>query len=379
MAKEDFYKVLGIERDADAGAIKKAYRAKAMKYHPDRNPGDAGAEKKFKELNEANDVISDEQKRAAYDRFGHEAFEQGGAAAGGQGFGSGFADIFDEMFGNFGGGGGGGRGGARRASRGADLRYNMEITLAQAYAGAKTNIRVPSSVECGDCSGIGSKGGVQPDTCPACNGHGSVRAQQGFFTIERTCPTCQGQGKVIKEACPKCQGTGRTRQEKTLAVTIPPGVEEGTRIRLSGEGEAGIHGAAAGDLYIFISVSNHRIFNREGPNIYCKVPIPMTTATLGGTVEVPTVDGKRARVTIPEGTTTGHQFRLKDKGMTILRSRARGDMFVQVTVETPQKLTKKQKELLGEFDKAGKNTKTHSPESAGFISKVKEFWDDLTE
>lgn len=372
MAKEDFYKILGIERDADAAAIKKAYRAKAMKYHPDRNPGDAAAEKKFKELNEANDVLSDDQKRAAYDRFGHDAFEQG-ATAGGQGFGSGFADIFDEMFGDF--TGHGNRGG-RRASRGADLRYNMEITLAQAYAGAKTNIRVPSSVQCGDCSGIGSKGGVAPDTCPACRGHGSVRAQQGFFTIERTCPTCQGQGKVIKEACTKCQGSGRIRQEKTLAVTIPAGVEEGTRIRLAGEGEAGTHGAAAGDLYIFISVSDHRIFNREGPNIYCKVPIPITIAALGGHIEVPTVDGGRARITIPAGTQSGHRFRLKSKGMSVLRSRERGDMFVQANVETPVNLTKRQKELLREFDAESGDAK-NNPESEGFFTKVKDLWEDL--
>lgn len=372
MAKEDFYKILGIERDADAAAIKKAYRAKAMKYHPDRNPGDAAAEKKFKELNEANDVLSDDQKRAAYDRFGHDAFEQG-ATAGGQGFGSGFADIFDEMFGDF--TGRGNRGG-RRASRGADLRYNMEITLAQAYAGAKTNIRVPSSVQCGDCSGIGSKGGVAPDTCPACRGHGSVRAQQGFFTIERTCPTCQGQGKVIKEACTKCQGSGRIRQEKTLAVTIPAGVEEGTRIRLAGEGEAGTHGAAAGDLYIFISVPDHRIFNREGPNIYCKVPIPITIAALGGHIEVPTVDGGRARITIPGGTQSGHRFRLKSKGMSVLRSRERGDMFVQANVETPVNLTKRQKELLREFDAESGDAK-NNPESEGFFTKVKDLWEDL--
>jgi len=372
MAKEDFYKILGIERDADAAAIKKAYRAKAMKYHPDRNPGDAAAEKKFKELNEANDVLSDDQKRAAYDRFGHDAFEQG-ATAGGQGFGSGFADIFDEMFGDF--TGRGNRGG-RRASRGADLRYNMEITLAQAYAGAKTNIRVPSSVQCGDCSGIGSKGGVAPDTCPACRGHGSVRAQQGFFTIERTCPTCQGQGKVIKEACTKCQGSGRIRQEKTLAVTIPAGVEEGTRIRLAGEGEAGTHGAAAGDLYIFISVSDHRIFNREGPSIYCKVPIPITIAALGGHIEVPTVDGGRARITIPGGTQSGHRFRLKSKGMSVLRSRERGDMFVQANVETPVNLTKRQKELLREFDAESGDAK-NNPESEGFFTKVKDLWEDL--
>ena len=376
MAKEDFYKILGIERDADAAAIKKAYRAKAMKYHPDRNPGDAAAEKKFKELNEANDVLSDDQKRAAYDRFGHDAFEQGATAGGqgfGSGFGSGFADIFDEMFGDF--TGRGNRGG-RRASRGADLRYNMEITLAQAYAGAKTNIRVPSSVQCGDCSGIGSKGGVAPDTCPACRGHGSVRAQQGFFTIERTCPTCQGKGKVIKEACTKCQGSGRIRQEKTLAVTIPAGVEEGTRIRLAGEGEAGTHGAAAGDLYIFISVSDHRIFNREGPNIYCKVPIPITIAALGGHIEVPTVDGGRARITIPGGPQSGHRFRLKSKGMSVLRSRERGDMFVQANVETPVNLTKRQKELLREFDAESGDAK-NNPESEGFFTKVKDLWEDL--
>ena len=376
MAKEDFYKILGIERDADAAAIKKAYRAKAMKYHPDRNPGDAAAEKKFKELNEANDVLSDDQKRAAYDRFGHDPFEQGATAGGqgfGSGFGSGFADIFDEMFGDF--TGRGNRGG-RRASRGADLRYNMEITLAQAYAGAKTNIRVPSSVQCGDCSGIGSKGGVAPDTCPACRGHGSVRAQQGFFTIERTCATCQGQGKVIKEACTKCQGSGRIRQEKTLAVTIPAGVEEGTRIRLAGEGEAGTHGAAAGDLYIFISVSDHRIFNREGPNIYCKVPIPITIAALGGHIEVPTVDGGRARITIPGGTQSGHRFRLKSKGMSVLRSRERGDMFVQANVETPVNLTKRQKELLREFDAESGDAK-NNPESEGFFTKVKDLWEDL--
>ena len=345
-----------------------------MKYHPDRNPGNVAAEKKFKELNEANDVLSDEQKRAAYDRFGHDAFEQGGPASGGSGFGSGFADIFDEMFGDF--TGRGSRGGGRRASRGADLRYNLEITLAQAYAGAKTNIRVPSSVQCGDCSGIGSKGGAQPETCPACHGHGSVRAQQGFFTIERTCPTCQGQGKVIKEACPTCSGSGRTRQEKTLSATIPAGVEEGTRIRLAGEGEAGVHGAAAGDLYIFISVANHHIFNREGPNIYCKVPIPITIATLGGHIEVPTVDGGRARITFPAVTQSGHQFRLRSKGMSVLRSRERGDMLVQANVETPINLSKRQKELLREFDEESGGAK-NNPESEGFFTKVKDLWEDL--
>jgi len=380
MAKEDYYKTLEVDKSASADDIKKAYRKLAMKYHPDRNQGDAEAEKKFKEINEANDVLSDEEKRAAYDRFGHAAFEQGGPGAGGfdQGFGhgfSGFADIFDEMFGDAFAGGRGGRSG-RQSGRGADLRYNMEISLAQAYKGNKTNIRVPTSVACGDCNGVGSKGGAAPDTCPSCNGAGKMRAQQGFFTIERTCPSCGGQGKVIKEPCPNCSGSGRVHQEKTLSVTIPPGVEDGTRIRLSGEGEAGLNGAAPGDLYIFISVAPHHIFQRDGANIYCKVPLPFTIASLGGHVEVPTVDGGRARITIPLGTQSGHQFRLKNKGMSILRSKERGDMFVQVNVETPVNLTKRQKELLQEFEKEGKSS-DNSPESEGFFSKVKDLWEDL--
>ncbi|NQV56251.1 MAG: molecular chaperone DnaJ [Rhodospirillales bacterium] len=373
MAKKDYYETLGVDRDAAADEIKKAYRKRAMEHHPDRNSGNADAEKKFKELNEANDVLSDDQKRAAYDRFGHDAFEQGGAGAGGQGFGQGFADIFDEMFGDF---GGGRQGGGAQSMRGADLRYNMEISLAQAYNGAKTNIRVPTAVQCKDCNGIGSKGGIQPDTCPGCQGHGKVRAQQGFFTIERTCPTCRGQGRVIKEACSKCSGSGRVAQEKTLSVTIPAGVEDGTRIRLAGEGEAGMHGAAAGDLYIFISVAGHHIFTREGPNIYCKVPIPIATAALGGHIEVPTVDAGRARITIPAGTQSGRQFRLKGKGMSVLRTKDRGDMFVQANVETPVNLTKKQKALLQQFAEEADSAK-NNPESEGFFTKVKDLWEDL--
>ena len=378
MAKQDYYKVLGVERNASPDDVKKAFRKLAMKYHPDRNPNDPDSEKKFKEINEANDVLSDEQKRAAYDRFGHAAFEQGGMGAGAEGFaanfGSGFSDIFEEMFGDF--MGGRGAAGARRAARGADLRYNMQITLTEAFKGVKTNIRVPASVQCKDCNGIGSKGGVAPEACPSCHGHGKIRAQQGFFTIERTCPTCHGQGRVIKDACPKCQGTGRVRQEKTLAVTIPPGVEEGTRIRLAGEGEAGLHGAPAGDLYIFVSIAPHHVFHREGANIYCKVPIPITTAALGGHIEVPTVDGARARIAIPAGTQSGHQFRLRGKGMSILRSKERGDMFVLATVETPVNLTKRQKELLQEFGEAGTSAK-NNPESEGFFAKVKDLWEDL--
>ena len=375
MAKEDYYTTLGIDRDADASEIKKSYRKLAMKYHPDKNPGDEAAEKKFKELNEANDVLSDDEKRAAYDRFGHAAFDQGGPGgpSGGSGFG-GFSDIFDEMFGDaF---AGGSRRSARQSGRGSDLRYNMEVTLAQAYAGNKTNIRVPTSVQCSECNGTGSKGGVAPETCHTCHGQGKIRAQQGFFTIERTCPTCHGQGQVISEACGRCSGSGRVHQEKTLSVTIPAGVEDGTRIRLSGEGEAGLNGAPSGDLYIFISVTPHHIFQRDNANIYCKVPLPFTTASLGGHIEVPTVDGSRARITIPSGTQSGHQFRLKAKGMSILRSKERGDMFVQASVETPVNLSKKQKELLKEFEQEGKSA-DNSPESAGFFSKVKDLWEDL--
>ena len=382
MAKNDYYATLGVDRNASADDIKKAYRNLAMKYHPDRNQGDDEAERKFKELNEANDVLSDDQKRAAYDQYGHAAFEQGGPGGFGEGgfgdgFGAGFADIFDEMFGDFMGGGAGRRAG-RTSGRGADLRYNMEISMTEAFSGSKPNIRVPTSIQCESCRGTGSAGGKAPDTCPSCQGHGKVRAQQGFFTIERTCPTCQGQGQVISEACPSCGGSGRTGREKTLSVNIPAGVEDGTRIRLAGEGEAGLRGAPSGDLYIFISVAPHHIFQRDSANIHCRVPIPVTTAALGGHIEVPTVDGGRAKITIPAGTQPGHQFRLKGKGMSILRSRERGDMFVQASVETPVNLTRKQKELLEEFESAGRAA-DNNPESDGFFTKVKEIWEDLKE
>jgi molecular chaperone DnaJ len=382
MAKDDFYETLGVARDADGDEIKKAYRKLAMKFHPDRNPGDAEAEQKFKEVNEAYEVLKDDDKRAAYDRFGHAAFEQGGPGGpggahgfGGAGFASGFADIFDEMFGDF----GGRRGGPRQhAGKGADLRFNMEISLEDAFKGKKTEIRVPTSVACDTCNGSGAAGGAGPSACPTCQGHGRVRSQSGFFTVERTCPNCQGTGEVIKDPCKTCGGAGRVHKEKTLNVTIPPGVEEGTRIRLAGEGEAGLRGAPSGDLYIFLHLKAHRFFQRDGADIYCRVPIPMTKATLGGTVEVPTVDGTLARISIPAGTPTGHQFRLKGKGMSVLRSKARGDMFVQAMVETPQNLTKRQEELLEEFAKEGGDDK-HSPESHGFFSKVKELWEDLKE
>jgi molecular chaperone DnaJ len=377
MSKEDFYILLGVERDADGDDIKKAYRKLAMKYHPDRNPGDEEAERKFKEVNEAYEVLKDEENRAAFDRFGHAAFEQGGPGAGGGGGGGfgGFADIFDEMFGDFGSQGGGGR---SSAGRGSDLRYNMEITLEEAFEGKKTNIRVPTSVSCDGCHGSGAAGGSAPVTCATCGGHGRVRTQQGFFTVERTCPSCQGTGQVIKEPCSICGGQGRVHKEKKLSVSVPSGVEDGTRIRLGDEGEAGLRGAPAGDLYIFLSTSPHRLFKRDGANIHCRAPIPMTTAALGGTIEVPTVEGKLTRVSIPAGAQSGQQFRLKAKGMRVLRSNARGDMFVQVAVETPVSLSKKQKDLLKEFEVESPPEK-HSPESHGFFDKVKDLWEDLKE
>jgi len=375
MAGHDFYDVLGVERAADPDAIKKAYRKKAMEYHPDRNAGDAEAEKKFKEVNEAYEILKDEQKRAAYDRFGHAAFEQGGPGAGAGAGGFDFADVFDEMFGEF-------MGGQRRQqshSRGADLRYNMEIGLDDAFAGKSAKIRVPSSVACEKCHGTGAEGGRAPVACGTCHGAGKVRAQQGFFTIERTCPKCHGSGKVIEDPCRSCGGAGRVERERTLSVNIPAGVEDGTRIRLAGEGEAGLRGGPSGDLYIFLQIKPHRFFQRDGANIYCRVPIPMTTAALGGSIEVPAIDGGRARVNIPAGTQTGNQFRLKGKGMSVLRQNNRGDMYIQAQIETPVNLSKRQQELLREFDGAGSGKASHSPESEGFFAKVKELWDDLRE
>jgi molecular chaperone DnaJ len=378
MAKQDYYALLGVQKGASGDEIKKAYRKLAMQCHPDRNPGDKAAEQKFKEISEAYDVLKDEQKRAAYDRFGHAAFEGGaGRGPGGAdfGFGAGFADIFDEMFGEF---MGGGRRGGNQAQRGSDLRYNMEIGLEEAFRGKQATIRVPTLAGCETCAGTGAAPGSKPSACAHCHGAGRVRAQQGFFTIERTCPICQGAGRVIEKPCPSCAGQGRQRKEKTLAVNIPAGVEDGTRIRLAGEGETGVRGASPGDLYIFISVAPHRLFQRDGANIYCRVPISMTRAALGGALEVPTIDGGRAKVSVPAGTQSGHQFRLKGKGMSVLRSPARGDMYIQAVVETPMNLTKRQKELLEEFEKASEDAKT-SPESEGFFAKVKEFFEDLRE
>ncbi len=376
MAKQDYYEVLGVSRSAGADDLKKAYRKLAMQYHPDRNAGDKSAEQKFKDINEAYDVLKDDQKRAAYDRFGHAAFEQGGGRGPGDfGVGGGFADIFDEMFGEF---MSNGRRGQAGPSRGSDLRYNLEITLEESFRGKQTTIRVPNLVACDQCHGSGAEAGSKPVSCPTCHGRGRVRAQQGFFTIERPCAACQGAGRVIEKPCRACAGQGRARREKTLSVNIPSGVEDGIRIRLAGEGEVGVRGAATGDLYIFVTVAAHPIFQRDGANIHCRVPISIATAALGGSIEVPTVEGSRTKVAVPAGTQSGHQFRLRGKGMTVLRSALRGDMFVEAVVETPVNLTKRQQELLREFENEGESGRTH-PESEGFFARVKEFFEDLRE
>jgi len=369
MTKRDYYEVLGLKRSAKDDEIKAAFRKLAMKWHPDKNPGDHDCEHRFKEINEAYDVLKDGDKRAAYDRFGHAAFEHGGGAGFGADFASAFHDIFDDLFGM----GGGRRGRASGRERGADLRYNLEISLEEAFVGKTAEVQLPTSVTCEACSGTGAKPGTQPVACRHCGGSGRVRHAQGFFTLERTCPACQGRGSVIEEPCKACGGAGRTTRERTLEVQIPAGVEDGTRIRLAGEGEAGLRGGAAGDLYIFLSIVPHAMFQREGADLFCRVPISMTIASLGGEFEVPTVDGGRTRVKIPEGTQTGKRFRLQSKGMPVLRSKARGDMYVQVAVETPQKLTKRQKELLKEFDK--ESSKETHPESSGFFAKMRELFE----
>lgn len=385
---DDYYTVLGVAKGATEDELKKAYRKLAMQHHPDRNHGNAEAEKKFKAASEAYDVLKDPQKRAAYDRYGHQAFSNGmsgggggGAGAAGFDFSGSFSDIFEDLFGDFGGGrrGGGGREQAAQsaAARGSDLRYNLDISLEEAFKGKQQTIKVTTSASCEACQGSGAEKGSHPETCPTCNGRGAVRMQQGFFTVERNCSTCQGTGKVIKNPCKPCAGSGRVRKEKTLSANIPAGVEEGTRIRLAGEGEAGFRGGPAGDLYIFLSLTPHKIFRREGANIYCIVPITFSTATLGGHIEVPTIDGGRVKVTIPEGTQTGHQFRLRGKGMSVLRSSSRGDMYIEVHVETPVNLSKKQKEMLRDFDKTDEHHT--SPQTESFFAKVKEFWEDLKE
>jgi len=375
---QDYYQALGVGRQASPEEIKKAYRQAALKYHPDRNPGDAAAEQQFKQINEAYDILKDPEKRAMYDRFGKAAFEGGGpgagrgrpGGAGGFDFG-GFADIFDEMFGDL-----SGRRGGRGTTQGSDLRYDMTITLEEAFQGKQTTIRVPGTAACETCGGSGAEAGSSPSTCGTCGGRGRVRAQQGFFTIERTCPACGGEGRTIDKPCKDCRGEGRVHKDKTLQVNIPPGVEDGTRIRLAGEGEAGLRGATSGDLYIFLSIKPHHLFERAGPDLHSVVPIPLTKAALGGSIEVPAIDGSRVKVAVPEGTQHGHRLRVRGKGMSVFRSRDRGDLYISLKVETPVKLTRKQKELLEAFDDE-LNHEDSSPESHGFFSKVKDFLDGL--
>ena len=379
MAKRDYYEVLGIKRGAPADEIKKAYRTKAKELHPDRNQKDPNAEAQFKEVNEAYDVLKDDTKKAAYDRYGHAAFEggMGGGPRGQQGngdFASAFSDVFEDLFGDFMGGGRGGGGGRTRAQRGSDLRYNMRVTLEEAFKGAQKTINVPTALNCTSCNGTGAEGGSEPQTCPTCSGMGKVRAQQGFFTVERTCPTCSGAGQIVKNPCKVCRGAGRIEKERQLSVNIPAGVETGTRIRLGGEGEAGMRGGPAGDLYIFIEVKDHAIFQRESVNLYCRIPVSMTTAALGGEVEVPTIDGGRSLVKVPAGSQTGKQMRLRGKGMPALRGAATGDMVIEFAVETPINLTARQRELLREFESLAEN---NNPEGSSFFSKVKGFWDGM--
>ncbi|MCF6214541.1 MAG: molecular chaperone DnaJ [Emcibacter sp.] len=375
MAKICFYEILEVERNASAADLKKSYRKMAMQYHPDRNPNDEAAEAKFKEISQAYDILKNDQKRAAYDQYGHAAFENGGGGPGGMGggFDGAFSDIFEDLFGM----GGGRSGRSNGPSRGADLRYNLTITLEDAFTGKEEKITIPTSVSCEGCGGSGAEAGSKPEPCGGCNGIGKVRTQQGFFTVERTCPRCQGQGKVITNPCGECHGTGSLQKKNTLSVKIPPGVEDGTRIRLQGKGESGALNGPSGDLYIFISLEYHPIFQRDGAEIYCNVPIALTTAALGGEIDVPTVNGGKAKVKINAGNQTGKQYRLKNKGMPILHSEQFGDMIIQTVVETPVNMTKKQKELLRAFaNECGDNV---SPESAGFFNKVKELWEDLTD
>ncbi|MGH6877568.1 MAG: molecular chaperone DnaJ [Rhizomicrobium sp.] len=371
MSKRDFYDVLGCRKDAPIEEIKGAYRRLAKELHPDRNPGDHSCEHRFKEINEAYEVLKDGDRRAAYDRFGHAAFENGGGGrANGFGFdfASSFTDVFDDLFGEFMGGRR-----ARRQNRGGDLRYNMEITLEDAFAGKSAEIRVNTAIACEACGGSGAEAGSRPETCPTCSGAGKIRAQQGFFTVERTCPNCHGSGRFVRNPCKPCHGSGHVQKERTLGVNIPSGVEEGTRIRLTGEGQAGLNGGPPGDLYIFIAIAAHPIFQRDGHDLHCRAPVSFITAALGGHIEVPTCDGGRAKITIPEGTQSGRQIRLRGKGMPVLRGAGMaGDLYVEIAVETPVKLSRRQKELLRAFET--ESEEGMHPESEGFFAKVKEFW-----
>jgi len=372
MSKRDYYEILGVSKDAEEKALKAAYRKLAMENHPDRNQDDAAAEERFREASEAYDVLKDLQKRAAYDRMGHAAFDQsggGGGGFGGAGFGGGgFSDIFDQVFSEF----SGGAGGRQRNQGGNDLRYDMSVSLEDAFSGLQQDISITIPAQCESCTGSGTANGSKPSTCGTCGGAGRVRAQQGFFAVERTCHACQGMGQVISDPCRTCNGEGRVQRAKTLSVSIPAGVDTGTRIRLSGKGEAGMRGGSAGDLYIFVSVEQHAIFVRDANNLHARIPVPMTVAALGGSIDVPTLEGKMARLTIEAGTQSGRKFRMRGKGMPALRRGSPGDQIIEVQVETPTSLNKKQKELLEAFSALG-NT---SPETSGFIERVKRIWAD---
>ncbi|CAI28402.1 Chaperone protein dnaJ [Ehrlichia ruminantium str. Gardel] len=379
MSKSDYYDLLGLSKNATPEEIKKAYRKMALKYHPDKNPGDKAAEEKFKELSEAYDVLIDKDKRAAYDRYGHSAFSDGSGRGGfdfNSGFSTDFSDIFNDLF------GGGFRGGRSSSKRqdggtvGSDLRLDIEITLEDSFNGTKVPINYVTHVKCSSCSGSGSEGSVKSVQCNTCHGAGNTRTQQGFFTIERTCHVCNGEGEIIKNKCKKCSGSGRVRDEVNLLVTVPKGIESGDKIRLNGKGEAGYRGAQSGDLYVYPNIKKHKFFTRNGADLYCNVPIKMILATLGGHIEMPSIDGTWTKVKVPEGSQNGDKLRLKEKGMPVINSSRRGDMYIQITVETPINLTKQQKELLKKFDEEP-NTVECNPQSTGFFQKVKSFWNDI--
>ncbi len=373
MAKRDYYEILGVAKGVSEADLKKAYRRVAMKYHPDRNPDDKDAEEKFKEASEAYEVLSDENKRAAYDQYGHAGLEGAGGMGGGFG-GGGFSDIFGDVFGDiFGGGGGGRRGGP---ARGSDLRYTLELSLEDAVKGTSVKIKVPTLVSCKTCDGSGAKAGTKPATCTTCGGHGQVRMQQGFFSVQQTCPTCRGKGKIITDPCKDCHGHGRVEETKTLSVKVPPGVDNGDRIRLAGEGEAGAEGGPSGDLYVQISVKEHEFFQRDGKNLYCEVPIGLVEACLGGEIEVPTLNG-RVKLKIPEETQTGKLFRLRGKGVAPVRGGAAGDLLCRVIVETPVNLTSKQKDLLRQLQEDMTGTTTHSPKQSSWFEGMKNFFGDM--
>ncbi len=377
MSKRDYYEVLGVQRNATEAEIKKAFKKLAMKYHPDRNPDNKEAEEKFKEAKEAYDILSDAKKRAAYDQFGHAGVEGGmGGGPGGYGGagGASFSDIFGDVFGDI-FGGGGGRGG-QRVYQGADLRYNLELSLEEAVAGTTVKIRVPTLVTCQECSGSGAKKGTTPTTCPTCHGQGQVRMQQGFFSLQQTCPRCHGSGKIITDPCNSCHGEGRIQKQKTLSVKVPPGVDTGDRIRLSGEGEAGENGGPPGDLYVQIAVREHPIFKRDGSDLFCEVPVSFATAALGGELEVPTLDGK-VKLKVPAESQSGKMFRLRGKGVKSVRGSHVGDLMCKLIVETPVNLSSKQKELLREFDDSLQGNGKHSPRYTSWLDGVKKFFDDM--